>query len=97
MFLPIPTANKYIRAEHLSLMDSICRINPHSISKKASRLSQVIKHETGILPKVSCWSSIKKNNNFAMHTASKTIMNSINGIRIHCVEATNSKSQYVLE
>ncbi|XP_055499004.1 rho guanine nucleotide exchange factor 37 isoform X1 [Leucoraja erinacea] len=44
-------ANKYIRAEHLSLMDSICRINPHSISKKASRLSQVIKHETGILPK----------------------------------------------
>ncbi|XP_032885467.1 rho guanine nucleotide exchange factor 37 isoform X2 [Amblyraja radiata] len=44
-------ANKYIRPENLSLMDSICRINPHSISKMASRLSQVIKHETGILPK----------------------------------------------
>ncbi|XP_078267693.1 rho guanine nucleotide exchange factor 37 isoform X2 [Rhinoraja longicauda] len=44
-------ANKYIRPENLSIMDSICRINPHSISKKASRLSQAIKHETGILPK----------------------------------------------
>ncbi|XP_051869458.1 rho guanine nucleotide exchange factor 37 isoform X2 [Pristis pectinata] len=44
-------ANKYIRAENLSIKDSICRINTHSIAKKASRLSQVIKHETGILPK----------------------------------------------
>ncbi|XP_069754860.1 rho guanine nucleotide exchange factor 37 isoform X2 [Narcine bancroftii] len=44
-------ANKYIRAENLSIKDSICRINTHSIAKKASRLSQVIKYETGILPK----------------------------------------------
>ncbi|XP_067852495.1 rho guanine nucleotide exchange factor 37 [Heptranchias perlo] len=45
-------AMKYSRAENLSIRDAICRINKHSIAKKASRLSQVIKHETGILPKV---------------------------------------------
>ncbi|XP_048399878.1 rho guanine nucleotide exchange factor 37 isoform X1 [Stegostoma tigrinum] len=43
---------KYSRQENLSLRDTIGRINKHSIAKKASRLSQVIKHETGILPKV---------------------------------------------
>ncbi|XP_048459905.1 rho guanine nucleotide exchange factor 37-like [Rhincodon typus] len=42
---------KYSRQENLSLRDTIGRINKHSIAKKASRLSQVIKHETGILPK----------------------------------------------
>ncbi|XP_059846201.1 rho guanine nucleotide exchange factor 37 isoform X3 [Hypanus sabinus] len=46
-------ANKYIKAETLSIKDSICRINTHSIAKKASRLSQVIKHEAGILPKTT--------------------------------------------
>uniref|UniRef100_UPI00398F3797 rho guanine nucleotide exchange factor 37 n=1 Tax=Pristiophorus japonicus TaxID=55135 RepID=UPI00398F3797 len=45
-------AMKYSRAENLSIKDTIYRINKHSIAKKASRLSQVIKHETGILPKV---------------------------------------------
>ncbi|XP_062909548.1 rho guanine nucleotide exchange factor 37 isoform X1 [Mobula hypostoma] len=44
-------ASKYIKAENLSIKDSICRINTHSIVKKACRLSQVIKHEAGILPK----------------------------------------------
>ncbi|XP_078087208.1 rho guanine nucleotide exchange factor 37 isoform X2 [Mustelus asterias] len=45
-------AMKYSRQENLSIRDTISRINKHSIAKKASRLSQVIKHETGILPKV---------------------------------------------
>ncbi|XP_067899533.1 rho guanine nucleotide exchange factor 37 isoform X2 [Heterodontus francisci] len=45
-------AMKYSRQENLSIRDTIGRINKHSIAKKASRLSQVIKHETGILPKV---------------------------------------------
>ncbi|XP_078406849.1 rho guanine nucleotide exchange factor 37 isoform X1 [Cetorhinus maximus] len=45
-------AMKYSRQENLSIRDTIGRINKHSIAKKAARLSQVIKHETGILPKV---------------------------------------------
>ncbi|XP_072447043.1 rho guanine nucleotide exchange factor 37 isoform X2 [Chiloscyllium punctatum] len=44
---------KYSKQENLSLRDTIGRINKHSIAKKASRLSQAIKHETGILPKVT--------------------------------------------
>ncbi|GCB65458.1 hypothetical protein scyTo_0004794 [Scyliorhinus torazame] len=45
-------AMKYSRQENLSIRDTISRINKHSIAKKASRLSQVFKHETGILPKI---------------------------------------------
>eukprot|EP00062_Callorhinchus_milii_P020286 gi/632975770/ref/XP_007904414.1/ PREDICTED: rho guanine nucleotide exchange factor 37 [Callorhinchus milii] len=45
-------ASKYGKMETLSIRDKLNRINKHSIAKKASRLSRVIKHETGILPKV---------------------------------------------
>ncbi|XP_043923675.1 rho guanine nucleotide exchange factor 37 [Protopterus annectens] len=40
-------ANKYIKAEQLTIMEKIARLNKHSIAKKTSRISQLIKHETG--------------------------------------------------
>lgn len=46
-------ADKYKKAEQLSIKDKINRINTHSIAKKTARISQHFKHEAGIAPKVS--------------------------------------------
>ncbi|KAK5864321.1 hypothetical protein PBY51_015573 [Eleginops maclovinus] len=45
-------ADKYKKTETLSMKDKINRLNTHSIAKKTARLSQQIKHETGIKPKL---------------------------------------------
>ncbi|XP_055015134.1 rho guanine nucleotide exchange factor 37 isoform X2 [Boleophthalmus pectinirostris] len=45
-------ADKYKKTETLSIKDMINRLNTHSIFKKTARLSQQIKHETGIVPKL---------------------------------------------
>uniref|UniRef100_A0A3Q3IIF1 Rho guanine nucleotide exchange factor (GEF) 37 n=1 Tax=Monopterus albus TaxID=43700 RepID=A0A3Q3IIF1_MONAL len=45
-------ADKYKKTEPLSIKDKINRLNTHSIAKKTARLSQQIKHETGITPKL---------------------------------------------
>ncbi|XP_072296123.1 rho guanine nucleotide exchange factor 37 [Eucyclogobius newberryi] len=45
-------ADKYKKTETLSIKDMINRLNTHSIFKKTARLSQQIKHETGITPKL---------------------------------------------
>ncbi|MGH0167286.1 UNVERIFIED_CONTAM: hypothetical protein FKN15_002278 [Acipenser sinensis] len=44
-------ADKYKKMESLTIMDRLCRINKHSIAKKTARLSQMMKHEAGIVPK----------------------------------------------
>ncbi|KAM4621485.1 rho guanine nucleotide exchange factor 37 [Polymixia lowei] len=44
-------ADKYKKTETLTIKDKINRLNSHSIAKKTARLSQFIKHETGIAPK----------------------------------------------
>lgn len=46
-------ADKYKKTETLTIKDKINRLNSHSIAKKTARLSQQIKHETGIAPKMS--------------------------------------------
>lgn len=45
-------ADKYKKTETLTIKDKINRLNTHSIAKKTARLSQQIKHETGISPKL---------------------------------------------
>uniref|UniRef100_A0A672ZN68 Rho guanine nucleotide exchange factor (GEF) 37 n=1 Tax=Sphaeramia orbicularis TaxID=375764 RepID=A0A672ZN68_9TELE len=45
-------ADKYKKTENLTIKDKINRLNSHSIAKKTARLSQQIKHETGIAPKL---------------------------------------------
>ncbi|XP_038848559.1 rho guanine nucleotide exchange factor 37-like [Salvelinus namaycush] len=45
-------ADKYKKTETLTIRDKINRLNSHSIAKKTARLSQFIKHETGIAPKL---------------------------------------------
>ncbi|KAG7277932.1 hypothetical protein CRUP_022102 [Coryphaenoides rupestris] len=45
-------ADKYKKTETLSIKDKINRLNSHSIAKKTARLSQFIKHETGMAPKL---------------------------------------------
>lgn len=45
-------ADKYKKTETLTIKDKINRLNTHSIAKKTARLSQQIKHETGMAPKV---------------------------------------------
>ncbi|XP_030621859.1 rho guanine nucleotide exchange factor 37 [Chanos chanos] len=44
-------ADKYKKTENLTIKDKINRLSGHSIAKKTARLSQYIKHETGIVPK----------------------------------------------
>lgn len=43
-------ADKYKRTESLTIKDKINRLSGHSIAKKTARLSQFLKHETGLLP-----------------------------------------------
>ncbi|XP_061092701.1 rho guanine nucleotide exchange factor 37 isoform X1 [Conger conger] len=45
-------ADKYKKTEVLTIKDMINRLNGHSIAKKTARLSQHIKHETGMVPKL---------------------------------------------
>lgn len=45
-------ADKYKKTETLSIKDKINRLNTHSIAKKTARISQQIKHETGMASKV---------------------------------------------
>nr|XP_019939682.1 PREDICTED: rho guanine nucleotide exchange factor 37 [Paralichthys olivaceus]XP_019939692.1 PREDICTED: rho guanine nucleotide exchange factor 37 [Paralichthys olivaceus]XP_019939702.1 PREDICTED: rho guanine nucleotide exchange factor 37 [Paralichthys olivaceus]XP_019939715.1 PREDICTED: rho guanine nucleotide exchange factor 37 [Paralichthys olivaceus] len=45
-------ADKYKKTETLTIKDKINRLNSHSIAKKTARLSQQIKHETGIVHKL---------------------------------------------
>ncbi|XP_036404297.1 rho guanine nucleotide exchange factor 37 [Megalops cyprinoides] len=45
-------ADKYKKTETLTIKDKINRLNGHSIAKKTARLSQYIKHETGMVPKL---------------------------------------------
>ncbi|XP_070769777.1 rho guanine nucleotide exchange factor 37 [Enoplosus armatus] len=45
-------ADKYKKTETLTIKDKINRLNTHSIAKKTARISQHIKHETGIAPKL---------------------------------------------
>ncbi|XP_076595638.1 rho guanine nucleotide exchange factor 37 [Chaetodon auriga] len=45
-------ADKYKKTEALTIKDKINRLNTHSIAKKTARLSQHIKHETGIAAKL---------------------------------------------
>uniref|UniRef100_A0A3P9A3K1 Rho guanine nucleotide exchange factor (GEF) 37 n=1 Tax=Esox lucius TaxID=8010 RepID=A0A3P9A3K1_ESOLU len=45
-------ADKYKKTETLTIRDKMNRLNSHSIAKKTARLSQFIRHETGISPKI---------------------------------------------
>ncbi|XP_007246472.2 rho guanine nucleotide exchange factor 37 [Astyanax mexicanus] len=45
-------ADKYKKTENLTIKDKINRLSGHSIAKKTARLSQYIKHETGMIPKM---------------------------------------------
>ncbi|KAA8588576.1 hypothetical protein FQN60_009921 [Etheostoma spectabile] len=45
-------ADKYKKTETLTIKDKINRLTTHSIAKKTARFSQLIKHETGIAPKL---------------------------------------------
>lgn len=46
-------ADKYKKTENLTIRDKINRLSGHSIAKKTARFSQYIKHETGMVPKVT--------------------------------------------
>uniref|UniRef100_A0A7M4EII7 Rho guanine nucleotide exchange factor 37 n=1 Tax=Crocodylus porosus TaxID=8502 RepID=A0A7M4EII7_CROPO len=45
-------AFKYNKAEQLTLRERFARLNTHSIAKKTMRLSRLLMHEAGIVPKV---------------------------------------------
>ncbi|XP_032484067.1 rho guanine nucleotide exchange factor 37 isoform X3 [Phocoena sinus] len=44
-------ASKYTKVEHLSLRERLARINVHTLSKKTTRLGQLLKQEAGLVPK----------------------------------------------
>ncbi|XP_057587272.1 rho guanine nucleotide exchange factor 37 isoform X2 [Hippopotamus amphibius kiboko] len=44
-------ASKYTKVEPLSLRERLARINTHTLSKKTTRLSQLLKQEAGLVPK----------------------------------------------
>ena len=52
-FSPVGAASKYTKVEQLSLWERLARINTHTLSKKTTRLSQLLKQEAGLIPKVS--------------------------------------------
>ncbi|XP_030067669.1 LOW QUALITY PROTEIN: rho guanine nucleotide exchange factor 37 [Microcaecilia unicolor] len=45
-------ATKYTKVEELSLMERLSRINKHTFSKKTTRLSQRLKQEAGLVPRM---------------------------------------------
>lgn len=56
LFFGVTTALKYTKVEQLSLRERLARINTHTLSKKTTRLSQLLKQEAGLVPRVSaCW------------------------------------------
>ncbi|XP_040828701.1 rho guanine nucleotide exchange factor 37 isoform X4 [Ochotona curzoniae] len=44
-------ASKYTRVEQLTLRERLARINTHTLSKKTTRLSQLLKQEAGLVPR----------------------------------------------
>ncbi|XP_036849958.1 rho guanine nucleotide exchange factor 37 isoform X2 [Manis javanica] len=46
-------ASKYTTVEQLTLRERLSRINTHTLSKKTTRLSQLLKQEAGLVPRVS--------------------------------------------
>lgn len=46
-------ASKYNKVEHLTLRERLARINTHTLSKKTTRLSQLLKQEAGLVLRVS--------------------------------------------
>ncbi|KAK1343452.1 hypothetical protein QTO34_016232 [Cnephaeus nilssonii] len=42
-------ASKYTKVEHLTLRERLARINTHTLSKKTTRLSQLLKQEAGLV------------------------------------------------
>ncbi|XP_043320941.1 rho guanine nucleotide exchange factor 37 isoform X2 [Cervus elaphus] len=44
-------ASKYTKVEPLSLRERLARINTHTLSKKTTRLSQLLKQEAGLVPR----------------------------------------------
>ncbi|EDL09772.1 RIKEN cDNA 4933429F08, isoform CRA_b [Mus musculus] len=46
-------ALKYTKVEQLSLRERLARINTHTLSKKTTRLSQMLKQEAGLVSRVS--------------------------------------------
>lgn len=49
----VPAASKYTKVEQLTLRERLARINTHTLSKKTTRLSQLLKQEAGLVPRVS--------------------------------------------
>ncbi|XP_007941790.2 rho guanine nucleotide exchange factor 37 [Orycteropus afer afer] len=45
-------ASKYTRVEQLTLRERLARINTHTLSKKTTRLSQMLKQEAGLVPRM---------------------------------------------
>ena len=52
-FSSVGAASKYTKVEPLSLRERLARINTHTLSKKTTRLSQLLKQEAGLVPRVS--------------------------------------------
>ncbi|XP_006864003.1 PREDICTED: rho guanine nucleotide exchange factor 37 [Chrysochloris asiatica] len=44
-------ASKYTRVEQLTLRERLARINTHTLTKKTTRLSQLLKQEAGLVPR----------------------------------------------
>ncbi|XP_057346860.1 rho guanine nucleotide exchange factor 37 isoform X2 [Manis pentadactyla] len=44
-------ASKYTKVEQLTLRERLSRINTHTLSKKTTRLSQLLKQEAGLVPR----------------------------------------------
>ncbi|XP_066129065.1 rho guanine nucleotide exchange factor 37 isoform X1 [Saccopteryx bilineata] len=44
-------ASKYTKVEQLTLRERLARINTHTLSKKTTRLSQLLKQEAGLVPR----------------------------------------------
>lgn len=53
LFFRVAAALKYTKVEQLSLRERLARINTHTLSKKTTRLSQLLKQEAGLVPRVS--------------------------------------------
>ncbi|KAF3828518.1 hypothetical protein GH733_001931 [Mirounga leonina] len=54
---PVPSlssvgaASKYTKGEQLTLWERLARLNTHTLSKKTTRLSQLLKQEAGLVPR----------------------------------------------
>lgn len=51
--LSVGAASKYSKVEQLTLRERLARINTHTLSKKTTRLGQLLKQEAGLVPRVS--------------------------------------------